>query len=105
MCLVPLTERRSVDGDDGVLDEGLGSDQLVVAGVVDGVDDTSLASDRLRSPREVTGVQSVRGIVRLAVVKGESQSPDRWSNISTKLPAKKIDRVKRHASISRACMS
>merc|ERR1712055_965788 len=58
MRLVPLTERRGVDGDDGVLDEGLGSDQLVVAGVVDGVDDTSLASDRLRSPGEVTGVQS-----------------------------------------------
>ena len=55
---VPLTERRGVDGDDGVLDEGLGSDQLVVAGVVDGVDDTRLASDRLGSPREVAGVQS-----------------------------------------------
>ena len=58
MRFVPLTERRGVDGDDGVLDEGLGSDQLVVAGVVDGVDDTRLASDRLGSPREVTGVQS-----------------------------------------------
>jgi len=56
--LVPLTERGGVDGNDGVLDESLGSHELVVAGVVHGVDDTRLASDRLRAPREVAGVQS-----------------------------------------------
>jgi len=58
MRFVPLTERRRVDGDDGVLDEGLRPHQLVVAGVIDGIDDTRLAGDRLGSPREVTGVQS-----------------------------------------------
>ena len=57
VSLVPLAEWRGVDGDDGVLHEGLGSDQLVVAGVVDGVDDTRLAGDRLGTPREVAGVQ------------------------------------------------
>jgi len=57
MRLVPLTERGGVDGNDGVLDESLGSHELVVAGVVYGVDDTRLASNRLRSPREVSGVQ------------------------------------------------
>ena len=57
VCLVPLTERSGVDGNDGVLDESLGSHELVVAGVVHGVDDTRLASDRLRSPRKVAGVQ------------------------------------------------
>ena len=45
--LVPLAERRRIDGDDGVLDERLGSDQLVIAGVVNGVDDTRLSSDGL----------------------------------------------------------
>ena len=58
MRLIPLAKRRGVDGDDGVLDEGLRPHQFVVAGVVDGVDDTRLASDRLGSPREVAGVQS-----------------------------------------------
>merc|ERR1719167_1093836 len=56
--LVPLTEWRRVDGNDGVLDEGLGTHQLVVAGVVDGIDDTRFTGDRLRTPREVARVQS-----------------------------------------------
>ena len=45
MGLVPLAKWRRVDGDDGVLHERLGSDQLVVASVVDGIDDTRLAGD------------------------------------------------------------
>jgi len=56
--LVPLAEGRSVDRDDGVLDERLGTHQLVVAGVVDGIDDTRFTGDRLRTPREVARVQS-----------------------------------------------
>jgi len=35
MSLVPLPERGSVDLDDSALDEGLGSEKLVVRGVVD----------------------------------------------------------------------
>lgn len=35
VLLVPLTERRGVDLDDGRLDEGVRSDKLVVGGVVD----------------------------------------------------------------------
>ena len=57
VSLVPLTEWGSVDGNDGVLDESFRPHQLIVAGVVDGIDDTRLASDRFRSPREVSGVQ------------------------------------------------
>ena len=60
MRLVPLTERRGVNGDDGILDESLGPHQLVIAGVVDGVDDTRLAGDRFRTPREVSSVQSAK---------------------------------------------
>merc|ERR1719167_1053032 len=58
MRLVPLTERRRVNGNDGVLDERLGSHQLVVTGVVDGIDDTRFTGDRLRTPRKVARVQS-----------------------------------------------
>ena len=57
MRLIPLAKRRGVDGDDGVLDEGLRPHQFVVAGVVDGVDDARLASDSLRSPREISRIQ------------------------------------------------
>jgi len=66
MSLVPLAEGRSVDGDDGVLDERLSTHQLVVAGVVDGIDDTRLTRDRLGAPREVAGVQSERSSLDVA---------------------------------------
>ena len=39
MGLVPLPEGGAVDHHDGVLHQGLSPHQLVVAGVVDGVDD------------------------------------------------------------------
>ena len=53
---VPLSEGTGIDEDDGVLDEGLGTDELVVGRVVDGVHHTSSAGDGLRSPGEVTMV-------------------------------------------------
>ena len=39
MRLEPLPEGRGVDDDDGVLDDRLGSHQLIVARVIDDVDD------------------------------------------------------------------
>ena len=53
----PLTEGGSIDDDDGVLDEGLGPDQLVVASVVDNVDDPGLAGSGLGGPGEVASVE------------------------------------------------
>ena len=53
----PLTEGGSIDDDDGVLDEGLGPDQLVVAGVVDHVNDPGLPGGGLGGPGEVARVQ------------------------------------------------
>ena len=53
----PLTEGGSIDDDDGVLDEGLGPDQLVVASVVDNVDDPGLAGSGLGRPGEVASVE------------------------------------------------
>ena len=52
-----MSERSSINDDNGVLDEGLGSDQLVVGGVVDHVNDPSLAGDGLAAPGEVAGVE------------------------------------------------
>lgn len=43
MSLIPLPVWEAVDEDDAVLHQGLGSDQLVVGGIVDHVDDPGLA--------------------------------------------------------------
>merc|ERR1719232_2430032 len=56
--LVPLTERKSVDLHDGILHERLGAYQLVVASIVQDVDDTRLPCLGLRAPREVSSVKA-----------------------------------------------
>lgn len=43
MTFIPLPVREAVNQHDAVLHQGLGSDQLVVGGVVDHVDDPGLA--------------------------------------------------------------
>lgn len=43
VSLIPLPVREAVNEDDAVLHQGLGSDQLVVGGIVDHVDDPGLA--------------------------------------------------------------
>ncbi len=65
MRLVPLAERGRVDHDDRVLHDRLRAHELVVAGVVDDVDDPRLARHRLRlarhglaAPGEVAGVEA-----------------------------------------------
>ena len=56
--LVPLLEGVGIDEDDGTLDEGLGTDELVVGGVVGNVEDTDLAGADLGAPGEVAGVET-----------------------------------------------
>ena len=56
--LPPLTERRGVNLHDGGLHQRLGTHQLVVGRVVDNVDNTRLARNGLRAPREVARVQA-----------------------------------------------
>lgn len=51
---VPLREGSGVNLNDAVLDEGVGSDQLVVGGVVDDIEDSGLAGDSFGGPVEVT---------------------------------------------------
>ena len=53
-----LSEWSAIDGDDGALDEGLGSDQLVGGSVVNDVNNSSSSRDSFASPTEVTVVQS-----------------------------------------------
>ena len=64
--LVPETERCRVDHHDGVLNQNLGSHQLVVAGVVDDVDDLSLFGRSFRAPGKVTVVQLERSFLGVA---------------------------------------
>lgn len=56
--LVPLTEGSGINLDDGRLDKGLGTDKLVVAGIVDNIDDTGLAANSFASPGEVARVKT-----------------------------------------------
>lgn len=69
MGLVPLTERRGVDLNDGRLGERLGAHEFVVAGVVDDVDDTSLARYALGAPGEVAVIETQRAVLFVATAR------------------------------------
>lgn len=66
VCLVPLSEWGSVDLDDGGLGEGVGTDEFVVGRVEGHSDHADLAGDALRSPREVTGVETESTVLGVA---------------------------------------
>ena len=55
---VPLTERSCIHLDNAALDERFGADEFVVGGVVDNVDNAALATDGLRTPRDVASVET-----------------------------------------------
>jgi hypothetical protein len=71
---VPLGEGSGVDLDDAVLDEGVGSHQLVVGGVVDNVQDSGLAGDSLGGPGEVSFLETQGA--ELVVSTSDSDSAD-----------------------------
>ena len=54
---LPLSEGSGINDNNGVLHQGLGSDQLMVGGVVDHVDDPGLARDGLATPGEVSLIE------------------------------------------------
>lgn len=58
MSFVPLSEGSSVDLDDGRFGESVGTDEFVVGGMVGNDNDTDFASDTLRAPGEVAGVDT-----------------------------------------------
>jgi len=51
---VPLPEGSSINGYDGSSGEGLGSHQLIVGSVVNGIQDLRLTGDSLTCPGEVS---------------------------------------------------
>jgi hypothetical protein len=50
VSLVPLTERSGINLDNAALDKGVGTDQLVVGGIVDDTSNTGLASNGFGTP-------------------------------------------------------
>lgn len=58
VLLIPDSEWSGINGDDGVLDESLGSDQLVVGGIVKHVHNSGFAGDGLGSPGEITSFKA-----------------------------------------------
>lgn len=69
VSLVPLTERSSVDLDDGALGQGVGADKFVVGRVVGDSDDTGLAGAALGGPGEVARVET-QGTVLVVTATG-----------------------------------
>ena len=65
-----LSEGSAIDGDDGALDESLGSDKLVVRRVVDNVDDSALSGSGLGSPGEGSLNSRVRNLEQGRIVPG-----------------------------------
>lgn len=58
MSLVPLSEWGGINLHNTGFDKSLGSDQFIVAGIVDDVNDTRLSCDSLWSPSEVPWFQT-----------------------------------------------
>jgi len=69
--VVPLTERSSVNLDDGSLDKGLGAHQLVVGSVVNNIQNTRLAGDGLSTPGVISVVET-----ESALLDGSSTAAD-----------------------------
>merc|ERR1719414_134847 len=90
--LVPLTEGGSVNDNDGILDEGFGPDKLVVASIVDNIDDPGLASSSLRGPCKVASVEPECPVLLVATPGPDgvdplgSQLSHRWGASQLKLP-------------------
>lgn len=66
VALPPLTEGRSINLHNGTSDESLGAHQLIIAGIIDDVNETSLASDGLTTPAEVAAIQAKGTVFKIA---------------------------------------
>ena len=62
----PLSEWGGVNGDNAVLHQSLGSDQIVIGGVVDDIDDLGLVGNTFTWPREVSFVQSEGSVLSVS---------------------------------------
>lgn len=66
MSLIPGTERCSIDLDDGGAGKGVCADEFVVGRMEGDDNDTDLAGDAFRSPREVTALDSQGSVFGVA---------------------------------------
>ena len=57
MLQIPLFEWSGIDLDDCVLDEGFGSDKLVIGGIVNDIHDSCFSGALFRSPTVVPVIQ------------------------------------------------
>ena len=71
MSLVPLSERCGVDLNDRRFGERFGAHELVVASVVDDVDDTCLARDTLGAPGEIAVVETQRAVLFVTAARSD----------------------------------
>lgn len=75
VLLVPLTERRGVDLDDGRLDEGVRSDKLVVGGVVDLYEMVSGMGGRKEQERQ-RRTTSIKRVLRVQCSEAQAKLPE-----------------------------
>jgi len=70
--LVPLSERSSVDLNDGALDEGVRADEFVVGGVVNNTDQPRFSRYALRAPCKVAGVEAEGAVLEVSTANANS---------------------------------
>jgi hypothetical protein len=71
---VPGAEGGGIDLDDRILHQSLGTNQLIVRGVVNHIQNSGLASHSLRTPREIASIQTQRP--ELGVSTTHTDTPD-----------------------------
>jgi hypothetical protein len=74
MLKVPLSEWIGINYDNAVLDDSLGSDELVVGSVINDIKNSGLSGDGLGTPGEVSSINSESSVLHVG-----SSSSD-WSN-------------------------
>lgn len=74
MLKVPLSEWSGINGDNAVLDDGLGSDELIVGSVINDIKNSGLSGDGLGTPGEISSINSECSVLHVG-----SSSSD-WSN-------------------------
>jgi len=74
VLVVPGTERSGINLDDRILHQRLSTNQLIVRGVVNHIQNSALASHSLTTPREIASVQTQRP--ELGVSTAHTDTPD-----------------------------
>lgn len=79
MLKIPLLEWGSINLNNWVLDESLGSNKFVISGIIDDIQDSGFLCNLFRSPCEVTSINSKSAILIVSTSSSDS-SQLLWSN-------------------------